>query len=61
MKRDWVRKDEDFSGKGARDYHRKCEFNRIVKLVAEYRKCLRKYENIQSISSQDLKKKQKTK
>jgi hypothetical protein len=44
MKRDWVRIDEDFSGKGARNYHRKCEFNRIVKLDAEYRRDLRKYE-----------------
>jgi hypothetical protein len=42
MKRYWLKKDEDFSGNGARDYHRKCEFNRIVKLDAEYRKCLKK-------------------
>jgi hypothetical protein len=44
MKRGWVRIDEDFNGKGARDYYRKSEVDRIVKIDAEYRKSLKKYK-----------------
>jgi hypothetical protein len=44
MKRDWIKIDADFSGIGKRDYYRKCEVDRIIKIDAEYRKSLKKYE-----------------
>jgi hypothetical protein len=44
LRRDWVKIDEDFSGKGAIKYHRDCELKRIIKLDADYRKKRKKYE-----------------
>jgi hypothetical protein len=44
LKRDWVKIDEDFSGKGAVKYHRDCKLKRIIKLDADSNKKLKKDE-----------------
>jgi hypothetical protein len=44
MKREWIRKDEDFSGGGLKKYVDSCWTKRLIKNEAEYKKMLKKLE-----------------
>jgi hypothetical protein len=44
IKRDWVRIDEEFSGKGPKKYFGEFWTKRVLKIDANYRRALKKYE-----------------
>jgi hypothetical protein len=44
LKRDWVKKDEDFSCRGPKKYYDECWTKRTLKTDAKYKKNLKKFE-----------------
>jgi hypothetical protein len=44
MKRDWIKKDEEFSGRGPKNYKRECWRKRILKIDADYARARDKFK-----------------